>query len=274
MKQDLLYSEAQIVSDDKDWIIFLHGAGGSTATWKCQLKQFENHYNLLLIDLRDHGKSKNIPPDHTNYKFDIITEDIIQVIKKYQINKAHFITLSFGSVLLQDLSIKYPNLVASAIFAGGIFKANIWIRSFVHVARFLNVILPYKWMYSIFSYLLMPRKRHQRSRKIYKKQAEKLTSSEYMKWVGLYGEFFSLLARFFNQKISFPALVVMGDEDYIFLKAARAFVSNQKQVELITIRKAGHICNIDKPDEFNRLSYDFINRKTYLVADLPTNKAQ
>lgn len=274
MKQELLYSEVQRSGNDKEWIVFLHGAGGSTATWKYQLKQFENDYNLLLIDLRDHGQSKNITPDYRNYNFNIITEDVIQVIKKYQIKKAHFITLSFGSVLLQDLSIKYPQLIASAIFAGGIFKANVWIKGFVYIARFLNAILPYKWMYSIFSYLLMPRKRHQRSRKIYKKQAQKLTADEYMKWVGLYGEFFSLLSRFFNQKITFPSLVVMGNEDYIFLEAAKAFVSNQKNVEIITINQAGHICNIDKPDEFNHLAYSFLKAKSYLPADLPTIKAQ
>lgn len=197
------------------------------------------------------------------------------MLDQYQIEKAHFITLSFGSVIMQDLSIKHPNLVASAIFAGGIFKANSLIKSFVQLARFFNLFLPYKWMYSIFSYLLMPFGKHQRSRKIYKKQAQKLTSTEYMKWVGLYNEFFRLLNRFYNQAIDFPALAIMGKDDYIFLDSAKAFSKRQKSVLLKEIKGAGHICNIDQADTFNELALSFTRQYKYSQnEDFPASQAQ
>jgi len=238
----------------KEWVVFIHGAGGSTATWKYQIDAFNAYYNLLLIDLRDHGKSKDIEPEVEQYNFDLITNDIKQVLDDQKIEKAHFITLSFGSVIMQDLSIKYPSLVASAIFAGGIFKANVLIKSFVQLARFFNLFLPYKWMYSIFSYLLMPFRKHQESRKIYQKQAQKLSSNEYMKWVGLYSEFFRLLNRFYNQDINFPALAIMGKEDYIFLKSAKAFSKRHKQVLLMGINGAGHILSLIHISEPTRRS--------------------
>jgi pimeloyl-ACP methyl ester carboxylesterase len=196
------------------------------------------------------------------------------VLDEHQIVKAHFITLSFGSVILQDLSIKYPSLIASAIFAGGIFKANALIKSFVQLARFSNFFLPYKWMYSIFSYLLMPFKRHQTSREIYQKQAQKLSSKEYMKWVGLYREFFKLLNRFYNQKINFPALVIMGKEDYIFLKSAKQFSKKHEKVLSMEIAGAGHICNIDQPHIFNELALFFTHDCKYSQGeDFPTFQA-
>lgn len=266
----LIYKNSQA----KEWLVFLHGAGGSTATWKLQLEKFTASFNILLIDLRDHGQSKSMEPAVDQYKFDLITEDILQVLKFNQIQEAHFITLSFGSVLLQDLSIKYPKMVLTAIFAGGIFKANWAIRSFVHVARFINLFFPYKWMYSIFSYLLMPFKRHQKSRKIYKQQAKKLLPSEYMKWVGLYKEFFALLERFYHQPIHFPSLVIMGREDYIFNRAAKSFSKQHAAVQLAIIRNAGHICNIDQPQIFNDLAYDFIVHRLDKSFDLPTDQAQ
>lgn len=259
----------------KEWIVFIHGAGGSTATWKYQIDAFRPFYNLLLIDLRDHGKSKDIKPEFESYNFDIITRDIKTVLDNYNIDQAHFITLSFGSVIMQDLSIKHPNLVASAIFAGGIFKANVLIKSFVQLARFFNLFLPYKWMYSIFSYLLMPFGKHQKSRKIYKRQAQKLTSSEYMKWVGLYNEFFRLLNRFYNQDINFPALAIMGKDDYIFLNSAKGFSKKHKSVILMEIKGAGHICNIDQPDIFNELALFFTHEHKYSQEeDFPASQAQ
>lgn len=259
----------------KEWIVFIHGAGGSTATWKYQIDAFKPFYNLLLIDLRDHGKSKNIVPEVEHYSFDLISEDIKTVLDEHQIEKAHFITLSFGSVIMQDLSIKYPHLVASAIFAGGIFKANNLIKSFVQLARFFNIFLPYKWMYSIFSYLLMPYRKHQKSRKIYQNQAQKLTPEEYMKWVGLYNEFFRLLNCFYHQEINFPALAIMGKEDYIFLKSAKAFAKNRKSVLFMEIKGAGHICNIDQADIFNELALFFTHQHQYKTEDdFPVFQAQ
>ncbi|HET8860442.1 alpha/beta hydrolase [Marivirga sp.] len=259
----------------KEWVVFIHGAGGSTATWKYQLEAFKPHYNLLMIDLRDHGLSKDIAPASEQYDFDLITNDIKKVLDENNIVKAHFITLSFGSVIMQDLSIKYPHLVASAIFAGGIFKANALIKSFVQLARVFNLFLPYRWMYGLFSYLLMPYKRHQKSRKIYRKQAEKLTPKEYMKWVGLYGEFFKLLNRFYEQDIKFPALALTGQQDYIFSKSAKGFAAKHKNVLVIEIKGAGHICNIDQPEIFNELALYFTHEhKYYQVEEFPTFQAQ
>ena len=59
----LLYHE--VVDEagvDAPWLVFVHGAGGSIRTWKYQIEAFRPHYRLLLIDLRDHGFSKDILP--------------------------------------------------------------------------------------------------------------------------------------------------------------------------------------------------------------------
>ena len=61
------------------------------------------HYRLLLIDLRDHGYSKDILPEFPEYDFDIVGEDILAVIDHLGIEKAHFVSLSIGSVILQKI---------------------------------------------------------------------------------------------------------------------------------------------------------------------------
>ena len=47
-------------SNNREWITFVHGAGGSSTIWFKQIKYFSKKYNLLLLDLRGHGKSKTI----------------------------------------------------------------------------------------------------------------------------------------------------------------------------------------------------------------------
>ena len=47
------------IDDSAEWVTFIHGAGGSSSIWYKQLRDFKNKHNVLLIDLRGHGKSKN-----------------------------------------------------------------------------------------------------------------------------------------------------------------------------------------------------------------------
>ncbi len=215
-------------------------------------------YNLLLVDLRDHGKSpSSATPDR--YTFDLISADILEVLDHEKIEAAIFMSLSFGSVLLQALAMRRPELIKGAVLAGGIFKANLLIRSYVHFARFLNVFFTYPQMYRIFSKLLMPGKNHQRSRRIYQRQAKNLSEEAYLRWITLYDEFFRLLDQFYSQRINFPTLVVMGAQDHIFLSAAKNFVKDKGDHVVITILPgAGHICNIDQISLFNREVKDFL----------------
>ena len=43
----------------QEWITFVHGAGGSSSIWFKQIREFQKHYNVLLLDLRGHGESKS-----------------------------------------------------------------------------------------------------------------------------------------------------------------------------------------------------------------------
>lgn len=254
----MLNHQVHINNNTDSWVVFVHGAGGSIKTWKYQVEDFARHFNLLLIDLRDHGDSKNMQPAFRDYKFELISSDIDAVVSSLGIESAHFVTLSFGSVLIQDYASRYPGKVKSVVFSGAIFKGNLAIKGFVHLARFFNLFLSYETMYSVFSYLLMPKKSNQLARRIYQRQAGKLTQNEYMKWVGLYKEFFRLLSDFYRKTFTINSLVIMGSDDFVFLKAARNFTKRQHLVNLEILAAAGHICNIDQWQLFNDTAIRFI----------------
>ena len=69
----------EVIAENPDapWLVFVHGAGGSIRTWKFQIDAFAPHFRLLLIDLRDHGYSKDILPEFPAYDFDIVAKDIL-----------------------------------------------------------------------------------------------------------------------------------------------------------------------------------------------------
>lgn len=256
----MLHYEVLNRETTRPWVVFLHGAGGGISSWRWQLPAFTTWFRVVLIDLRDHGRSKNLTPAFSSYTFDIICEDIFRVLERESIARAHFVTLSFGSVLLQALSLRKPGLIEKAVIAGGIFKGTPAIVGFTTFARWLNPFLSYPTMYRFFSYLLMPRPNHARSRRAYRLQAKNLSREEYLKWVALYAEFFALLKKFYESPLPYPALIVMGAEDYVFLQGARKFVEKHARSELQVLSGAGHICNIDRPKEFNALAVDYFTR--------------
>jgi pimeloyl-ACP methyl ester carboxylesterase len=47
-------------SSNTQWVTFVHGAGGSSSIWFKQIRDFQKHYNVLLLDLRGHGKSQSM----------------------------------------------------------------------------------------------------------------------------------------------------------------------------------------------------------------------
>ena len=129
---------------------------------------------MVLIDLRDHGDSKNIQPPHHSYTFDIVTDDVLRVLDAAAITKAHFMSLSLGSIILQRLDDRRPEIIKSMIMVGGVFKADWRIRSFAHSGKFFSYFVPFRWIYDTFIIIVMPRKNHAFSRKMYRRQSKNL----------------------------------------------------------------------------------------------------
>lgn len=250
----------EVISDQPDapWLVFIHGAGGGIGTWKYQIEAFRPHFKLLLLDLRDHGLSKDVLPAFSAYDFDVICADILAVIDELAIEKAHFLSLSIGSVILQKIDIERPDLVDRMVMAGAIFDGSGWMRAFVHSAKMLSWVLPYRAMYWLFSFIVLPRKNHRLSRFVFRRQSKSLTHREYLKWVGLYKPFFRLVGAYVCRNVEAKGLVVMGSQDHIFMRAAAKFASVQEAVELVVIRNCGHVCSIEAPREFNALAIEFL----------------
>jgi pimeloyl-ACP methyl ester carboxylesterase len=219
----LLHHEIIDQSEVSEWMVFVHGAGGSTKTWKYQIPAFSPYFKLLLIDLRDHGLSQKMANTPKRYTFELIVSDILTLLDHLKIQKAHFMSLSLGSMILQKLALMRPGMVHTAIMAGGVYYVSWQFMLFAHTAKFLTNFLPYRWMYLLFSWIVMPRKNHQHSRRIFIRQSEKLTKPAYDRWTTLYRDFRKVLKEFFHQPLSFRLLIVMGSQDYIFLKAAKKY---------------------------------------------------
>jgi pimeloyl-ACP methyl ester carboxylesterase len=256
----MLYYKEFKNSDDKDWVVFVHGAGGSSSIWFSQIRDFKKHFNVLLVDLRGHGKSKDLLQKYyeENYSFEFISRDVLHVLDHLEIEKAHFIGVSLRTIIIRTLGEIAPERVKSAVLCGAITRLNIRSRILVFIGHLFKRFIPYMWLYKFFAWIIMPRKRHAKSRNLFIREAKKLYQKEFLRWFKLTNEVNPLLRYFKEKEISAPMLYVMGSEDHMFLPPVRQIVKKHSNSTLKVIENCGHVCNVERPGAFNRVSINYL----------------
>ena len=244
------------------WVVFVHGAGGSSSIWFLQIKEFIRHFNVLLVDLRGHGKSKALAAhkEDRHYDFEVITRDIIEVLDSLNIHKAHFIGISLGTILIRNLSEIAPERVSSMVMGGAIIRLNIRAKVLVTVGNMFKRFVPYMWLYSFFAWIIMPSERHKKSRLLFVNEAKKVAQKEFMRWFRLTYEITPLLKYFEEKDTAIPTLYLMGEEDHMFLPAVRYIITRHTNSWLEVIVNSGHVCNVDQPSEFNARAISFLKK--------------
>ena len=244
-------------NNSKKWITFIHGAGGSSSIWFNQVRFFKSYFNVLLIDLRGHGRSA-ASPEGTQYTFDKIIEDLIEVLDHNKINKSHLVGISLGSILIQKMLFKYQSRVEKIGLGGAILNLNFQSRVLMFFGNLTQSILPFIWIYTFFAYVIMPYRNHRKSRALFIREAKKLSQNEFKRWYKLTKKILPLLEKIRSYKVKTPVLYIMGKEDYMFLPFVKEMVQAHESSSLITLSDSGHVVNIDQPEQFNNNLLTFL----------------
>lgn len=250
--------------NSSEWVTFVHGAGGSSSIWYKQIRAFQKHFNVLLLDLRGHGESK---PTFKNefkqkYTFQSIAQDVHEVINHLKIESSHFVGISLGTIVIRQLAEMHPNRVKSMIMGGAILKMNFRSQILMRLGNIFKYLLPYLLLYRFFAFVIMPKKKHKQSRLLFINEAKKLYQKEFIKWFKLTAEINPVLRWFRQVEINIPTLYVMGDEDYMFLPSVKQVVEkHNKTAELFIIENCGHVVNVEQPNQFNVEVISFLKSK-------------
>jgi pimeloyl-ACP methyl ester carboxylesterase len=255
----MLYFKKILNTISKEWCVFIHGAGGSSAIWHKQVKAYAENFNVLLIDLRGHGKSKEIKTTK-NYSFQMIAEDVIEVVEFNKIKEAHFIGVSLGTIIIYQIYALKPSIVKSMIFSGAITRLNIKSRVLLRIGRVLNPLLPYMTLYALLARIIMPKKNHKTSRLLFINEAKKVMAKEFNRWFKLTARLTAYLNRVEHQNNDKPTLYIMGSEDHMFLAPVKSIVELNPRILLNIVPNCGHVVNIEQAEIFNEISLNFIRK--------------
>ncbi|QOY35469.1 alpha/beta fold hydrolase [Anaerobacillus isosaccharinicus] len=235
-------------------ILFIHAAFADHTSFDEQIKFFANEYQVITLDLIGHGKSIK------THKGDSITKTadyIFKLLENEAINKIHLVGISIGAIIIQDFANKFPDKVASLCCIGGYYINNFDPKlqkenSGEQVKMMLKAIISIKWFAK--SNKLISAVTPEAQEKFYQMNIRfKKRSFIYL------AQLTKLVNKFNTTNRNYPVMIGCGIYDNpVAIKVANMWHESEPKSKLIVFENAGHLVNMDTPQEFNKKLFAFI----------------
>ena len=93
-------------------LIMLHGNSQTSRYFQGQVKDFAAHYQLFLLNTRDHGKSVN---SQRELNFDLLSSDLAQLMLIENLPQANIVGFSDGANYALTFASQFPEKVAHLV---------------------------------------------------------------------------------------------------------------------------------------------------------------
>ncbi len=242
-------------------VVFLGGIMMSTASWAQHVPVLAQHARLILLDLRDQGRSERMNAD---YRLDVHVPDVIRLLDELGLSSAHLFGLSYGGQIVQAAALAHPERVRTLILA----NTNHYIPN--HLAeigrawevaadlndgeRFFQLAVPYIYSSEFYAtYLDVLRQRQAMFKSLLTREW-----FEGFKRLCRSTEGFSLTPAELG-RLSMPVLLIGADEDMItpvrLMEEMHRAIPNS---EFITLPRAGHGAFLERAMEFTTAVIGFL----------------
>lgn len=253
-----IHIAADVIKGSGDLIVFIHGVGADRTSWKYQLPFFAAQgYSVAVLDMRGSGDSdardangKLLPISLSEF-----AKDVDAVIHELGYQKAYWVGNSKGGVIiLEALRQGFSSVDKIALCNTFAFhpdkdailpraEAALKVKS---LPDFSRERIPLVLRPDIDSETL-----NEAIHAMARKDPEAYLASWQATWSP---DFRSML-----HEIKRPTLVVSGSLDKITPVAlSEELAANIPNAKHLTIEGAGHISNLDKPEEFNSALLEFL----------------
>ncbi|MDB5018185.1 MAG: catD 2 [Mucilaginibacter sp.] len=249
------------VTGNGEPLVLIHGHPFDHTMWYPQVIAFSDSYKVITPDLRGYGQSSL--PKSAKTTFEDYATDVLQLMDFLEVESFHLAGLSMGGQIIMEIFRQAPGRIKSLIFAdtfagpdtheakqarnegadrlekeGMDAYADEAIYKMIrpeHVTSMPEVSMHVIKMMKATSPLAAATAMRARSERI-----------NYLKEV--------------LPEINIPTLVMVGREDeFTPVAKAEELKENLKNCKLVIIEDAGHMPNLEHPEEFNKVVLDFLN---------------
>ncbi|MFL6795952.1 MAG: alpha/beta fold hydrolase [Xanthobacteraceae bacterium] len=241
-----------------DLLVFLHGIGGNKRNWHDNLAAAARHWHAVAWDARGYGESDDYdgPLTFTDY-----AHDLARVLDHFGAEKAHVVGLSMGGRIALDFVALYParlhTLTLCDTHAGFAHWPQEKKREFIRIRKepLERGAEPRDIAGPVAKTLIGPHATPEAFEKLVDSMS-RLHKASYIKSI----EASTLAVNHGRpEDIRVPTHVIVGGDDQLTTPAmCRELAARIPAARFTVIPQAGHLVNIEKPDEFNAAVVAFI----------------
>jgi len=243
-----------------DAVVCVHGLGGSTNTFTALMPALARH-RVIRVDMPGSARSQRVEGPLTIERF---VETLLSVCTRLNVERAHWVGHSLGTIVCQHVAVKAPRLVRSIALFGPLIAppeaARTAIRARAAKARAEGTAGMHEIALALLNGAISAETR-QRSPLAVAFVRESLMRQD----ADAYARTCDALAEASAaavERIEAPVLLVTGDEDGVApARLVRDFddkLHSAKSTRVVVLPKCGHWTPIERPEDCARELRDFL----------------
>ena len=240
-------------------IVLAHALGCDLTMWDEVAQQLAKGFTVLRYDQRGHGGSPMVPGPCT---IEDLADDAAALIEREAGNEVHFVGLSMGGMVAQQIAVRHPELVTSIVVANssshydetfrGMWRARMETALNRGMSAIADTVMP-RWFTRPYRESIAGARRMARLRAVLEAMDPKAYAAccEAVSRIDFFAS---------NPLIACPALVIAGTQDEATpIGMSHAICNAISGAELATL-DAAHLSAVEHPVEFAGLVAGFISR--------------
>ncbi len=248
-------------------LIFVHEYAGDHRSFEPQMRFFSRYYRCIVFGARGYPPS-DVPDDPEKYSQARARDDIRDVLAHLKAQKAHVCGLSMGGFAALHFGMAYGERALSLVVAGCGYGAEPAKREQFHEETNATAAQIEKdgmakvaERYSLGPTRVQFQNKNPRGWEEFARQlAEHSTKGSALTMRGVQARRPSLWELTEGMKaLKVPTLILTGDEDDPCLEPALMMKRTIPGAGLAVVPCSGHTINIEEPEEFNRLVFNFLS---------------
>jgi 3-oxoadipate enol-lactonase len=247
-------------TDKATVLMFSHSLASSTVMWEPQVKHFHRSFRVLRFDTRGHGKSE--APEGP-YTFQLLADDVLALLDSLEIEKVHFVGLSMGGMIGQELALRHPDRLLSLTLSDTSARtpqeaAKVWEQRIEQVKREgLKPLLEgtmERWFTDAFRKSRPP---------LYEAIEQQFLHTPVAGYIGCVQAIMKLDNLDRLSSIRTPTLILVGEEDPgTPVSVAEEIHKRISGSRLAVIPQARHLPNVEQAERWNRELETFLSSLT------------
>lgn len=234
-------------------VVLIHSLGSNIHMWRSTIEALKDRYTLLAFDCRGHGHS-SMGDGFTTAK---VAADLRGLVELLGVEQFHLLGLSMGGLIALRFYSLWPSLVRTLILSGSYAKAGEESRLRLATAKVnLKKISMLQWGRQYAATTLLPTT----PPTVHAALAHAIGKMDPYDYLRVYEAIVNEDVTSILSRVAVPTIILVGELDRRTpLPFSQQLAEGIHGAQLHVVARAGHLANLDNPEEFHTLIRAFLD---------------